>query len=352
MLSLLLIGDIHAGKNNLKTVKSLFERIDQMLNLFKSNNKMPNAIVFMGDLYNNFENININAHTLVSNYLISFSKILSVIVLVGNHDRANATDFQSNVHPFTGLSANKHIIIVEKTRNIVFMDNVMGHQYRFVFVPYVQPGRFMDALNTLNKPFNDEKEPTTAIFCHQEFYGAHLGGGKTSEIGDKWDPTYPFVFSGHIHQYDQLAENVMYVGTPYQVTYSESTDKAIILASFESPMAKPTHVRMNLSLTNKATVRVSAQDIGSVLEKYDKPSIDKDQIKIIIQYTSSDDIKQVQQLLHECGFTNVHCRLRPGDASLYDRKCGDVGYASFKDIWMSLLGDDRDAIDFVSSIRV
>jgi hypothetical protein len=63
-------------------------------------------------------------------------------------------------------------------------------------------------------------------------------GRLKSEAGDPWADTpafdrSPFVVSGHIHDYQRLGENILYVGTPVQVNYGEGVKKGICLINYD-----------------------------------------------------------------------------------------------------------------------
>lgn len=95
---------------------------------------------------------------------------------------------------------------------------------RVAFCPYVPPGRFAEALGLLPCSLDS----INLIFAHQEFRNAKLGAF-LSETGDEWPVTNPYVVSGHIHQYDLLQPNLLYVGTPLQLAFADS-DKKVLLA--------------------------------------------------------------------------------------------------------------------------
>ncbi len=53
-------------------------------------------------------------------------------------------------------------------------------------VPYVPPGRFVEALNIID---NEWWKNVNCIFAHQEFYGCKMGAIESIE-GDKWDHSF------------------------------------------------------------------------------------------------------------------------------------------------------------------
>src|SRR5690606_19100290 len=102
---------------------------------------------------------------------------------------------------------------------------------------------------------------------HQEFLGCNLGI-KKSEEGDPWDENYPLVISGHIHDYQKLAENLIYVGTPYQINFGEPHQKAVSEFLFfkesETDNLIYEEIRINLGIKNKTILKVEAQEIMTV----------------------------------------------------------------------------------------
>ena len=77
---------------------------------------------------------------------------------------------------------------------------------KFLFVPYVPPGRFVEALETYK---NINWKDVDCIFAHQEFYGCKMGA-ILSEEGDKWESKWPLVVSGHIHSRQWINKNIYY----------------------------------------------------------------------------------------------------------------------------------------------
>src|SRR5690606_33585475 len=90
------------------------------------------------------------------------------------------------------------------------------------FVPYVYPGRFQEALNTKFTPETFDK--VDIVFAHQEIRGVKMNS-LVSKVGDVWDKDQPLLVSGHIHQYQRLADNLLYTGTPRMTDFGDSLDK-------------------------------------------------------------------------------------------------------------------------------
>ena len=208
----LLIGDPHFKTNNRdetdKFTKSTLEWLEE-------NYSGLDRIVIMGDVLDTHEKIHLKPLMRATEFIFNLSQYADVIVLIGNHDRPSNDTFLTDEHslyPLKYMAGAADINIIDKG----WWDKKNG----FVYVPYVETGRFMEALRHIGVTTNDlEGKEIKAIFAHQEFVGAQLGG-IVSIAGDGWSKEYPPIYSGHIHQYQVLEHGVTYIGTPYQTGFS------------------------------------------------------------------------------------------------------------------------------------
>lgn len=130
--------------------------------------------------------------------LVKFLRDRTVVyLLVGNHDMINNQQFLTDNHWMNGMKEWRNVVVVDRTIR----------EGDIIFVPYVPPGRFVEALDTLRDDWRD----ATCIFAHQEFRGCKLGVVKSSE-GDEWSLDWPRVISGHIHDRHRLQANIRYPG--------------------------------------------------------------------------------------------------------------------------------------------
>lgn len=277
------IGDPHFKIGNQIDTDEMEEKIIQAISDLK-----PNLIVCLGDILDRHELINVFPLSRATNFLHNLSKLTQLVILIGNHDRPNNSDFLSENHPFNALKLWPNTTVVDKTVVLEI------HGHNFVFVPYVSPGKFNDALKThpllINQDFlNENKSETveeqmniTAIFAHQEFKGAKMGA-IISEIGDIHKLSSPLVISGHIHDFDELQPNLFYTGTPLQHAYGDSDDKTISLFSFDKKDYKHfEHRRISLGLKKKKIVYLTPAQIESYV-----PST-KHNVKIVIKGTQEE----------------------------------------------------------------
>ena len=196
-VKILFIGDPHVQISNIPEVELFMEKM-----IFLANEKEPDLIIIGGDILHTHERL----HTLAMNKayeLVNNMRIISkTYVLVGNHDMCNNQQYLSNNHWLNGMKEWDNTVIVDK----VISETIKGE--KFIFCPYVPPGRFEEALNTLEGDWLN----ASCIFAHQEFFGCKMGA-ITSIEGDKWPEDFPNVISGHIHSRQRPQKNIYYPGS-------------------------------------------------------------------------------------------------------------------------------------------
>nr|QBK89626.1 MAG: DNA repair exonuclease [Pithovirus LCPAC001] len=275
MTRILTIGDPHFKENNLDEMSLFIQKITTL-----AIEQKPDLIVVLGDVLDTHEKINIYALTESDKLHRQLLKIAQVVIIVGNHDRVDNQDFLSEYHAFNSYKETKNVLIVDSVKELTINGN------RFLFVPYVYPGRFEEALNTINDPLK-----CTAIFAHQEFYGAQMGAIK-SEIGDKWDQKFPLIISGHIHDYQRIQNNIIYTGTPVQHTFGNEKKKTVSIYTFDSSNSgelKWKEERFSLGLPKKRKITIESNEIIDWI----CPSNTK--VKLVIMGTL-EEIKSVKKL--------------------------------------------------------
>ena len=216
-MRILTLGDPHIRLNNLQDIVLLHEHMLELLQEHK-----PDLLVVLGDILHTHAVINSHALTVAVNFLYLLSQNVPLMMLIiGNHDRPNATDFLSDVHPFTAIHRWDNVLVVDKVVDIKLKNfNIIG-------VPYVPAGRFEEALAT-----NEQSPHADIIFCHQDFYGAKYSNEQAALDGDKVDLENTLIISGHIHAYQRLGKGIIYVGTPMQQDFGEDANKGISMFHF------------------------------------------------------------------------------------------------------------------------
>jgi DNA repair exonuclease SbcCD nuclease subunit len=183
----------------------------------------------------------------------------------------NNQQFLTTNHWMNGMKEWKNVTVVDK----VIIDSLSGTEYLFppvklIYVPYVYPGKFMNALNTIG----DEWEDADCIFAHQEFKGCKMGA-IISEDGDEWPVDNPFVVSGHIHSSQTPQDNIYYPGSAMQHAFGESDKNHISLVTIDK--GEISFEEIDLNLPRKKLVYKDVED----MDDYIVPET-KDKIKIVV----------------------------------------------------------------------
>lgn len=335
MLRVLAIGDPHF---RIKYIRTIEQFVAQTLELIRVQH--PDLVVVLGDTLHHHERADSECHVRAVKWFTAISKITKLVVLIGNHDRRNNSDFQTEYHFFTGLKNHKNIWIVDKAQTL---DMIIGsNKYHLVFVPYVPPGRFQEALDTIE----DNGRTPTAIFAHQEFRGAKMGA-IISDIGDEWSIENPLVISGHLHECQTPQENIFYCGTPYQTTYAEDSNKGVYIFSFKDVSAMPAIRRIKLKLKIKTSITIEPSKFESI-----EPPADNMDLRVIVtgKHEEVEAIKQHPKYQELRRTKNVSVVLRPHiefklSGKTYQKSYKEVLYGeiendpNLKQIYVEVLGD-------------
>lgn len=257
--TILFIGDPHFQVNNIPEVELFMERI---INL--ATKKQPDRIVIAGDILHTHERLHTLALNKAYELVDNMRLIAKTYVLVGNHDYISQSQFLTENHWMNGMKEWKNTVIVDKVVTEVI------NEEKFVFVPYVPPGRFEEALNTLNGKWQD----ASCIFAHQEFSGCKMGAIISIE-GDKWSVENPYVVSGHIHSRQIPQENIYYSGSAMQHAFGESEKN--IIAYFVFRGVEYEREEIDLKLPRKKIVYMDVEDV----DNYEVPKT-KDTIKMTV----------------------------------------------------------------------
>lgn len=186
--------------------------------------------------------------------------------------------FLEEEHALNALKDWENVTIVDKVITRVINGAIL------VFVPYVPPGRFVEALNTIG----DMWKTADCIFSHQEFFNCKMGAVE-STIGDKWPLTNGFVISGHIHLKQWPQKNIYYCGSSTQAAFGENENKVIPLLTISN--GDPVDIKeFDLGLPKKKIVYLEVEN----LDTYTPPKNSKDNIKVTVS-GSYDEFKALKK---------------------------------------------------------
>ena len=312
MIKVLVIGDPHFKVDNVPESDEMTSKLVKLAKEIK-----PNFIVVLGDVLHRHEKIHVSPLMRAEKMIRYLSEISPTFVLVGNHDRPNNSTYLTDEHPFNAMKLWPNTYIVDEK----VLELKIGNQ-RFLFLPYVYPGLFEATLNHPDKGSSEWRTGVSAIFCHQEFYGAQMGVIK-SQAGDKWPLDHPLIISGHIHDYDRPQPNIVYVGTPLQHGYNEE-DKTVSIFTFAESWQED---RVDLGLIKKIIVYLTPEEIHT----YEPPT--NKLVKIVIRgddaaLKSISKLERIKQL-KKMGIKIAYKTLPPQNSN--EKRKGPILKLTYRD---------------------
>ena len=247
-MSVLLIGDPHFKKNNQRDTDILMSDIMAIIE-----QRDISFVVILGDVMDNHANVDIPVFRRVHQLIAQISSFKPLFILIGNHDRINNKDFMTDIHAFNAYKMWPNVVIVDVPTITEWNDK------KICLVPFVPDGRYMEALEYYDiDPMNFD-----LFFSHQEFNGC-LTNKQTGSKCDSWQSDFPLNISGHIHENEIVSHNLIYIGTPFQQNFGESTNKALYLLSDDDGFSLepisinvPVKVTRTINYTEIDTIKIS-----------------------------------------------------------------------------------------------
>jgi predicted phosphodiesterase len=241
---ILIIGDPHLSKSNSLETDQLLKDI-----LFIIDNKKIDFVVILGDIMHDHDTCKIPIMMRVHEMIEKISDRVMVYILIGNHDRVNNKVYLTDEHAFNAYKKWKNVVIVDTAKTTTWNDK------KICFMPFVPDGRYMEALKDCEiDPMNFD-----LFFAHQEFLKCSINKLTKSKCDD-WLDEYPLTISGHIHEYEMVGSNLIYVGTPFNHTYGEKGEKGLFILHPEMELEM-----VKLNIPKKVTKTISHEDIDSLV---------------------------------------------------------------------------------------
>jgi DNA repair exonuclease SbcCD nuclease subunit len=274
-MKILFVGDIHFKYLSQIPVFSKADERGLTLELKRALNSIdfvcntiaeyrPDLVVLLGDV---FHSLNVTQNIVISAAMDRLWKLYSVVkevgselyVLNGNHDYINKNYSMIDVCP-------AHRII----KKFYIEDNIL-------FVPYFEPE--VDMINFIHKNlYNDEIK---YIVTHANINGFRYNNAKEVTNGVHiTDDVDKVIISGHIH-IPQFSNNVIYVGSLYQNSISEFSEKGNGVVLYDTKYGKYNFYRNYYVKPIKKLYLSSVRDVETL--------IDYSAVKIIIDVDLDKD---------------------------------------------------------------
>lgn len=298
MSKFLLFSDIHVHPHK-KSQDRLRDCLKVLDWVFKTAiERSVDFVLFGGDLLHDRQKIDTLTYVETYKILEKYQKEkFSTYLLVGNHDMWLANDCETaSVMPFRALN-NFDVVAEPKSLKLGGID--------WFFLPYTH-----NPIEDLAKCKTDFAQ--TYLLGHISIDGAKLNSaGSIADVviehdGDmvKIDKSlftkFKKSFFGHYHSYQKLTENVMYIGSPLQLSFGEANDKKhIVLLDGETG---------NLEfIENKFSPKhlyIKQED----LEKYSKEDLEGNFVIILADNNDEREVKKDMALLTESGASTVQVK--------------------------------------------
>lgn len=265
-MTILIVGDPHFKPSTVMDTKKLKQ---QTLKLIKERNVQ--VLVILGDVLDRHSTIHMKQLSDAISYVKESSTLLknnrdnpqskfSVYILVGNHDIANNAAYLPKINSLLSLS----LIDGVKLISTPYRETIYGIDT--VFAPYVPNGRLVEALQTIDVDGVNNK---SVLMCHQEFKGCRLSENVISETGDNVNSEllkqFGRIISGHIHHYSERnIDNTIltYLGTPYQISFGESEDRALGILNPDLTLE-----RVRIEFIPKKTIKCHIDEVQKAIDK-------------------------------------------------------------------------------------
>jgi len=248
-MKVLAVGDPHFKTDNVQEVTLFVDRLEALVKT-----RQPDLIVILGDLLHTHERLHSVPLNMAVDFVERMSHLVETFILVGNHDMCNNSQFLTTEHWMNCLKNMPNVQVIDQ----VTYRNLEGIE--LLFCPYVPPGRFQEALDTLKEP---DWRKVDCIFAHQEFYGCKMGA-IISVDGDKWPEHYPQIVSGHIHSKQSLPPNIYYCGSSMQHAFGESEENIIPILSWEQTGQPYVLEEVDLDLPRRRILYTDVADIDGL----------------------------------------------------------------------------------------
>jgi DNA repair exonuclease SbcCD nuclease subunit len=242
---ILVIGDPHFMPGNAIETGLLLENVVVLLE--EAN---IDFVVVLGDVMHDHGRADMRVFVRVKEFIERISNLKPVYVLIGNHDRYSNKVTMSSEHFFGPYERWENVHIVDTD----FM-TVEWSGKRVCMMPYIPNGMMKQLLRERNLDLTTYD----LVFSHSEFADCSMNKLTGSKC-DVWEDDYPLNVAGHIHAFESVKHNLVYVGTPFQHTFGESdVNKGVFLVNENLELEF-----VELDIPKKITIEVDHTELALV----------------------------------------------------------------------------------------
>lgn len=295
-MHILVIGDVHFKPTKIEALDSVLKEITSHASNYCKHvgiNKLD-LVVGLGDWLDEFGKVVISAHVACLKFMKNLANLAThgLVALVGNHDREHNRKCEPNMHFFTSVDSNIHMV----DRGMRFVCNGVT----FGALPYLPAPDFIPEAELVmrgdtplvNFDNSGEANKPCVIFGHQEIRGCLLDSGIVSNSTTAWPADYPLLISGHIHKLQWINKNVFYPGTPLQHNRGESQEKYVLFASINDVEEPDLQIIQMVTVPRIHVLNVnSTDDLLSFIPRYRSGDTVRLRIPVGLSITNPDCLK-------------------------------------------------------------
>lgn len=294
----LLFSDIHVHphKKSQSRLADCLKALEWVFETAKAED--VDYVLFGGDLLHDRQKIDTLTYVKVYNILSNYqNERFKIFLVVGNHDMWFANDWSvASVKPFESI---KNIEVISEPKNL----NLLGVDW--FFLPYTH-----NPVDELKKCTTKMSE--TYLLGHLSIDGAKLNSsGSVADVVIEHDGDmvrvskdmflqFKIAFFGHYHSYQKLAENVMYIGSPLQLSYGEVGDKKHIIV-LDSDKNNLKYIENDFSPIH---LYIKEDD----LKNYTKYELDGNFVTVLSDGSDDRNTKKNMELIQEQGASTVQVK--------------------------------------------
>jgi DNA repair exonuclease SbcCD nuclease subunit len=216
-MKIAILGDVHFGARNDSVHFSKFFEKFYLDIFFPYLDKHKITTIFqLGDVFDRRKYINFASLHACRQYFFEQvqSRGIDTYILAGNHDVFYKNTNDVNSLELLTKEYDRVKIIASRPKEVELANN------SFLFVPWICEDNYDQTIRTL------KTTQSPVVLGHLELAGFEMTKGHMIEEG--MDPSlfcrFEHVFSGHYH-HRSSAYNITYVGTPYEITWSDYGDQ-------------------------------------------------------------------------------------------------------------------------------
>lgn len=297
--NIIYISDIHFGVNS--SSEEWQENIkDYFYNFFipfvkeelKTN---PDSVVCcLGDVYHDRKSIDIDVNNLSIDIFEDLSELLPVYIINGNHDLSKKTNKGNS--SLRSVGNIKNCSVIKEPMLLKFYDGTKNIS-NIAAIPY------LGDCNDENKCLVDFNGKAEYALMHTDISKMKFDNGMTIVGAVDADKFSGKIISGHIHK-RQEANNVIYVGSPYQLSRGDVGNiKGIYVHSLKdnsfrfipndySPVFQKIDITQFLNFTDKERFDVLKNNYNDII--IDENNLDKYKMSDIYEVINLCDSKRTQ----------------------------------------------------------